>query len=123
HHRHSAYLLGHVDAAGFSQSQQRRLADLLLGQRGELSKLAERRQDRRLMQQVLCLRLAVILHHARTDDLPTRAARLDPGRERATLLLQRRWAEQQPRTLHLLEQEAQLWSRQGDRELTIQLLG
>jgi exopolyphosphatase/guanosine-5'-triphosphate,3'-diphosphate pyrophosphatase len=123
HHRHSAYLLGHVDAAGFSQSQQRRLADLLLGQRGELSKLAERRQDRRLMQQVLCLRLAVILHHARTDDLPTHAARLEPGRGRATLLLQRRWADQHPRTLHLLEQEALLWSRQGDRELTIQLLG
>ena len=122
HHRHSAYLLGHVDAAGFSQSQQRRLADLVLGQRGELSKLAERRQDRGLMQQVLCLRLAVILHHARTD-LPARVARLEPGRGRATLLLQRRWAEQHPRTLHLLEQEAALWSRQGDRELAIQLLG
>jgi len=122
HHRHSAYLLGHVDAAGFSQSQQRRLADLVLGQRGELSKLAERRQDKRLMQQVLCLRLAVILHHARTD-LPARVARLEPGRARATLLLQRRWAEQHPRTLHLLEQEATLWSRQGDRELAIQLLG
>lgn len=122
HHRHSAYLLGHVDAAGFSQSQQRRLSDLALGQRGELSKLAERRQDRRLMQQVLCLRLAVILHHARTD-LPARVARLEPGRGRATLLLQRSWAEQHPRTRHLLEQEAALWSRQGDRELAIQLLG
>ncbi|HIV71438.1 MAG TPA: Ppx/GppA family phosphatase [Candidatus Aquabacterium excrementipullorum] len=122
HHRHSAYLLGHVDAAGFSQSQQRRLADLALGQRGELSKLADRRQDRRLMQQVLCLRLAVILHHARID-LPARVARLEPGRGRATLLLQRRWAEQHPRTQHLLEQEAATWSRQGDRELVIQLLG
>lgn len=122
HHRHSAYLLGHVDAAGFSQSQLRRLADLALAQRGELSKLAERRQDRRLMMQVLCLRLAVILHHARID-LPARVARLEPGRGRATLLLQRRWAEQRPRTLHLLEQEAAIWSRQGDRDLVIQLLG
>ena len=39
HHRHSAYLLAHVDAAGFSQSQQRRLADLVLAQRGSLRKI------------------------------------------------------------------------------------
>jgi exopolyphosphatase/guanosine-5'-triphosphate,3'-diphosphate pyrophosphatase len=39
HHRHSAYLLAHVDAAGFSQSQLRRIADLVLGQRGGLRKL------------------------------------------------------------------------------------
>src|SRR5205085_4359633 len=29
HHRHSAYVLAHVDAAGFSQSQLRRLGDLV----------------------------------------------------------------------------------------------
>ena len=39
HHRHSAYLLGHVDAPGFSQSQQRRIAELVLGQRGGLRKV------------------------------------------------------------------------------------
>jgi exopolyphosphatase / guanosine-5'-triphosphate,3'-diphosphate pyrophosphatase len=39
HHRHSAYLLAHVDAPGFSQSQQRRMADLVLGQRGGLRKI------------------------------------------------------------------------------------
>ena len=39
HHRHSAYLLAHVDAPGFSQSQQRHLAALVLGQRGGLRKV------------------------------------------------------------------------------------
>jgi exopolyphosphatase/pppGpp-phosphohydrolase len=39
HHRHSAYLLAHVDAPGFSQSQQRRVAELVLGHRGSLRKL------------------------------------------------------------------------------------
>ena len=75
HHRHSAYLLGHVDAPGFSQSQLRRLAVLVLGQRGELTKLAEHLHDEVLMTQVLCLRLAVILHHARID-LPPKLAEL-----------------------------------------------
>ena len=39
HHRHSAYLLGHVDAPGFSQSQLRRIGELVLGQRGGLRKM------------------------------------------------------------------------------------
>lgn len=120
HHRHSAYLIGHVDAAGFSQSQLQRLAALVLGQRGELGKLAERRQDRTVMNQVLCLRLAIILHHARID-LPPKVASLRSGRGRAELLLDRRWAEQHPRTLHLLRAEAEMWRRQGDRQLDIRM--
>ena len=42
HHRHSAYLVANVDAAGFSQSQQRRIGELVLGQRGGLRKLEAR---------------------------------------------------------------------------------
>lgn len=122
HHRHSAYLIAHVDAAGFSQSQLKRLAALVLGQRGELGKLAERRQDRTMMNQVLCLRLAIILHHARID-LPEAVAQLQLGRGRCDLLLQPLWAEQNPRTLHLLHAEAEAWRRQGDRQLTISLQG
>ena len=120
HHRHSAYLLGHVDAAGFSQSQLRRLAVLVLGQRGELSKLAEHRHDRRVMTQVMCLRLATILHHARVD-LPANLAQLKPGRRRIELSLPRRWAEQHPRTGYLLQEEVDRWARQGDRSLVISL--
>jgi exopolyphosphatase / guanosine-5'-triphosphate,3'-diphosphate pyrophosphatase len=118
HHRHSAYLLGHVDAAGFSQSQQRRLADLVLGQRGELTKLAHRLHDRTLMTQVLCLRLAAILHHPRTD-LPARLGALQPCRGGVELSLPKRWANQHPRTCHLLAQEALLWAAQGDRQLRL----
>ena len=47
HHRHSAYVLAHVDAPGFSQSQLRRIADLVLGQRGGLRKLEARLQEMR----------------------------------------------------------------------------
>ncbi|HJV63346.1 MAG TPA: exopolyphosphatase, partial [Albitalea sp.] len=60
HHRHSAYVLGHVDAAGFSQSQQRRLADLVLAQRGGLRKVEASLAEDDFAWQVLCLRLAII---------------------------------------------------------------
>lgn len=121
HHRHSAYLLGHVDAAGFSQSQLRRLSDLVLGQRGELSKVAAHLSNKVVMNQVLCLRLATILHHARMD-LPPRLARLQAGRGRTELHLQGAWARQNPRTLHLLAEETEKWARQGDRTLTVRLI-
>jgi exopolyphosphatase/guanosine-5'-triphosphate,3'-diphosphate pyrophosphatase len=118
HHRHSAYLLGHVDASGFSQSQLRRLATLVLGQRGELIKLAEYKHDQVLMSQVLCLRLAIILHHARID-LPPHVASLERMRGKARLVLDRKWANLHPRTLHLLEEETRRWAAQGDRQLLI----
>ena len=75
HHRHSAYLMGHVDAPGFSQSQQRRIADLVLGQRGGLRKLESQLSNERFGWQVLALRLAVIKCHARSP-VDTQALRL-----------------------------------------------
>jgi exopolyphosphatase/guanosine-5'-triphosphate,3'-diphosphate pyrophosphatase len=121
HHRHSAYLLGHVDASSFSQSQLRRLATQVLGQRGELIKLVEHFQDTVLMSQVLCLRLATILHHARVD-LPPRMVCLQRGRGRIKLLLNRRWASQHPRTLHLLDEEVRRWGAQGLLRLELSLV-
>jgi len=118
HHRHSAYLLGHVDAPGFSQSQLRHLAGLVLGQRGELTKLAASLHDTGLMSQVLCLRLATILHHARTP-LAANVADLRSSKGRAVLVLDKAWAEQSPRTMHLLDEEARRWATQGDRALLI----
>ncbi len=121
HHRHSAYLLGHVDASGFSQSQLRRLSALVLGQRGDLMKLAEHLHDPVLMSQVMCLRLAAILHHARIE-LPPKVVSLGPMRQRkrlgqtvrhAQLQLSSGWAQEHPRTLHLLQEEVRRWASQG----------
>lgn len=120
HHRHSSYLLGHVDAAGFSQSQLRRMATLALGQRGDLIKLAEHLHDKTLMAQVLCLRIAVILHHARVN-LPPHIARIQKGRVKHRLYLQRKWAEQQPRTMHLLQEEQRRWNAQGSNGVDVVL--
>lgn len=118
HHRHSAYLVAHVDAAGFSQSQQRRVADLVLGQRGGLRKIDEALTRHEVAWQLMCLRLAVIKCHARAavDD---GAIDLERRGSCARLRWRPDWAESQPRTLHLLREEAEAWSRSGP--LTLEL--
>ena len=111
HHRHSAYLLGHVDAPGFSQSQQRRMAELVLGQRGGLRKLETPLASERFAWQVLALRLAVIKCHARGLVDP-KALRLRRAGKTARLSYRSAWADSHLRTLHLLREEAEAWSRQ-----------
>jgi exopolyphosphatase / guanosine-5'-triphosphate,3'-diphosphate pyrophosphatase len=117
-HRHSAYLLGHADAPGFSQNQLRRLADMVLGQRGGLRKLdaaLTNRDDPFFAWQVLALRLAAIKCHARGGVNPTAIAlRRDPHSARsAELVLTDAWKQQHARTLYLLEEEAAQWAKQG----------
>lgn len=114
HHRHSAYLLSYVDAAGFSQSQQRRLGELVLGQRGGLRKLELQLGQRLFAWQVLCLRLAVIKCHAR-GAVDARALGLSHGPRpgAAQLRYTSAWADTHPRTLFLLQEEAATWARQG----------
>jgi exopolyphosphatase/guanosine-5'-triphosphate,3'-diphosphate pyrophosphatase len=118
HHRHSAYLLGHVDAAGFSQSQQRRLADLVLAQRGGLRKVEALLSQDALAWQALCLRLAIIKCHARSD-VDTTALQLQRHGTQAELSLPPGWAEANPRTMYLLNEEVGAWERSGVLRLLV----
>ncbi|WKB52387.1 Ppx/GppA phosphatase family protein [Eleftheria terrae] len=118
HHRHSAYLLAHVDAPGFSQSEQRRLASLVLGQRGGLRKLDEALQDEGFAWQALCLRLALLLCHARR--LPTLSAlTLERAGRTAYLAWAPDWDSTHPRTAFLLRQEQDAWERSGALKLVL----
>jgi exopolyphosphatase/guanosine-5'-triphosphate,3'-diphosphate pyrophosphatase len=109
HHRHSTYVLDHVDAPGFSQSQLRRIARLVLGQRGGLRKMEGALQNAEFAIHLLCLRLAVIACHAREEVAPGAIAlRLHDGA--AVVRLQVEWAEANPRALHLLRAEIDAWS-------------
>ena len=112
HHRHSAYVLSHVDAPGFSQSQLRRIGDLVLGQRGGLRKLEPRLQEPNFALYLLCLRLAVIVCHARGDVDEGEIALAGSGAE-TTIVLARGWAESHPRAMHLLREEVDAWVRAG----------
>ena len=118
HHRHSAYLLGHADAAGFSQSQQRHLAAMVLGQRGGLRKLEAELTQRAFALQVLALRLAVIKCHAR-GKVDSGALKLESAPRGLRLHFTPAWAASHPRTVYLLRQEADAWARSGVLELAL----
>jgi exopolyphosphatase/guanosine-5'-triphosphate,3'-diphosphate pyrophosphatase len=118
HHRHSAYVLAHVDAAGFSQSQLRRVGELVLGQRGGLRKVEEHLAEEAFAWQLLCLRLAVILCHAR-DDAETGPVALRRDAVQALLVAPAGWFEANPRTLYLLRDEAAGWARTGPLRLEL----
>jgi exopolyphosphatase/guanosine-5'-triphosphate,3'-diphosphate pyrophosphatase len=120
HHRHSAYLLAHVDAPAFSQTQQRALANIVLGQRGGLRKIEPALAERRFALQVLALRLAAIKCHARgavRDDALALELELDGAQAR--LRFTEAWAEARPRTHYLLQEEAQTWERSGVLRLVL----
>ena len=112
HHRHSAYLLSHVDAAGFSQSQLRRIANLALGQRGGLRKVETALAEEAFGWQVLCLRLGVIECHARGPIGP-QALTLRRQQGQALIEVDADWSQAHPRTLFLLQEEVQTWERAG----------
>ena len=118
HHRHSAYLMGHVDAPGFSQSQQRRIAELVLGQRGGLRKIEPQLCSERFAWQVLALRLALIKCHAR-GAVDIKALRLKREGRAARLAYRSTWADSHPRTVHLLREESDCWSRQDSPRLVL----
>ena len=122
HHRHSAYVLAHVDAAGFSQSQLRRVGELVLGQRGGLRKLEHRLVEEDYSWQVLCLRLAVILCHAR-GDIDSDAVGLRRKDSLAVLRFPIDWFDTRPRTLHLLREESNAWAKSGPLQLSLEQVG
>ena len=119
YHRHSAYLLSHLDAPGFSQSQQRRLAQLALAQRGGLRKVEAQLGDAAYAWRVLCLRLAVIRCHAR--EAPVGPELLVARRNGRIAVLGWRPARlvPDPRTMHLLREETLAWERSGALQLDL----
>jgi exopolyphosphatase/guanosine-5'-triphosphate,3'-diphosphate pyrophosphatase len=112
HHRHGAYIVSHMDAPGFSQTEQRRVGELVLGQRGGLRKLEASLRVEGFAMQVLCLRLAVIECHAR-GDVDMHALRLELRDGIVSLAWDDGWGVAHPRTLHLLRQETDAWARTG----------
>jgi exopolyphosphatase/guanosine-5'-triphosphate,3'-diphosphate pyrophosphatase len=122
YHKHGAYILDHADAAGFSVHEIHRQSLLVLGHRGKLRKLQADFEDRLFIQQLLCLRIAVILCHARRDpDLEGLQLQADaePGK-RFALTCRPGWAQAFPQSAHLLREEMQAWQK---TPWTLELVG
>ena len=113
YHKHSAYLIQHSDLAGFSTSDQERIATLVLGQRGNLKKVGDVLIDPERAAKILALRLAVVFAHARRPiELPRWSLKIGSAVE---LELDAAWLAEHPLTQYLLEEEAAHWERVGWR--------
>jgi exopolyphosphatase / guanosine-5'-triphosphate,3'-diphosphate pyrophosphatase len=111
YHKHSAYLVQHADLAGFSTSDQEQVAQLVLGQRGNLRKVHAVLEDRDRAAMLLALRLAVILNHARrVIELPRLTMKFGRSIEFG---LDADWLARHPLTQYLLDEETAHWQRVG----------
>jgi exopolyphosphatase / guanosine-5'-triphosphate,3'-diphosphate pyrophosphatase len=99
-----------VDAPGFSFPELHRMSQLVLGQRGKLKKLETSLQDELFAKQLLSLRLAVILCHARRA--PEHAAlRLGYKTGAFRLVTPEGWSRRFPQSAWLLGEEVAAWQK------------
>ncbi len=113
YHKHGAYIIDNADAPGFSQAELHRLSQLVLGHRGKLRKLDPEIFDRGFAWQLLSLRLAVILCHARRDPDLQGLTLTESKAPQAVFQVRLRdgWAESWPQSAHLLREEVIAWQR------------
>ena len=110
YHKHGAYILDNADAPGFALPELHRLGLLVLGHRGKLRKLDADFDDELFVHQLLCLRLAVILCHARRDP-ELKGLQLRAGDHTVTVSVRADWAMAFPQSAHLLREEVVAWQK------------
>jgi exopolyphosphatase/guanosine-5'-triphosphate,3'-diphosphate pyrophosphatase len=113
YHKHGAYILENCDAMGFSLSELHRLSQLVLGHRGKLRKIEIDFEDEEFIQQLLALRLAVILCHARRDpDLSGLQLACAAAKDKTFVIsCDPRWTQSYPQSAHLLREEVLAWQK------------
>jgi exopolyphosphatase/guanosine-5'-triphosphate,3'-diphosphate pyrophosphatase len=119
-HKHGAYLIENSDLSGFSRQEQRLLAALVRGHRRKFPSAAFEAlaSDQVVAAKQLCilLRLAVLLHRARSATLKP-SCLLEALDNRLNLEFPAGWLENHPLTQAELEQEAENL-RQAEFELS-----
>lgn len=112
-HKHGAYILDNTDTPGFAMHELHRLSLLVLGHKGKLRKLEIDFEDVFFMYQLMSLRLAVILCHARRDP-ETEGMKFSLSSQVPRcfeLQLEPMWAVRFPQSSHLLQQEVVSWQK------------
>ena len=114
YHKHGAYILSYADMPGFSKMDQASLALLVLCHRGKLNKVDGLSREDVAWRQILALRLAAILHRARTEGAgPELQARETVNG--FTLQLPGAWLDENPLTAAALQDESDIWDEAGFR--------
>jgi exopolyphosphatase/guanosine-5'-triphosphate,3'-diphosphate pyrophosphatase len=113
YHKHSAYILAFADMPGFSRMESGYLSNLVLAQRGKLSKMREAfDDDPRLATLAFCLRVAVIFYRSRRSfTLPKLSAEARPNGYR--LRIARDWLDDHTLVSHALDEEREQWEAAG----------
>ena len=113
YHQHGAYILDNADAMGLTQTELHRLSLLVLGHRGKLRKLEVDFDDVPFISQLMALRLAVILCHARREP-DTQGLQLTADGSNlhgACVTARPGWSEAYPQSAHLLREEVLAWQK------------
>jgi exopolyphosphatase/guanosine-5'-triphosphate,3'-diphosphate pyrophosphatase len=113
YHKHGAYILDNVDVTGFAQPELHRLSLLVLGHHGKLRKLEVDFDDEDFAFQLICLRISVILCHARRDPDADDLSISLPRKQNRTFVLSvtDQWCERFPQSAHLLREETVAWQK------------
>jgi exopolyphosphatase/guanosine-5'-triphosphate,3'-diphosphate pyrophosphatase len=112
YHKHGAYILDNTDLPGFTLNELHRLSQLVLGHRGKLRKLESEMEDSTFVQQLMALRLAVILCHARRDpELSGLEITCDALHRTVRLTVSNEWSDLWPQSAHLLLEEKSAWQK------------
>ena len=111
-HKHGAYIIDEADMPGFSRQDQSRLSHLVLGQRGNLLKLADVQPGDTFWHLLICLRLAALLHRSRSDFLLP-DMRLSHQDHAYRLEVPRHWLSENRLSAAALEDESLAWRQAG----------
>ena len=105
--------MANTDLAGFSRFAQSYLADLISAQIGGLRKHSDTlEKNADFPAHILCLRLAVLLAHARVDiELPQAVLKFKNRKIQWTI--ERAWRDTHPLTDYLIEEEWRAWEKVG----------
>jgi exopolyphosphatase/guanosine-5'-triphosphate,3'-diphosphate pyrophosphatase len=112
YHKHGAYILQNADAMGFSLDELQRLSLLVLGHRGKLRKIEADLVLDGLRAQLMALRIAVILCHARRDPRPN-CVQVSQSKGVVKVSCDPGWAAEFPQSAYLLREEALAWQKTG----------
>src|SRR5690606_41356657 len=98
YHKHSAYIVQHVDLAGCSRAEQTQLAALVLAHRKRFPLKSFPLDNSDLVRLAILLRLAVIFHRGRIKHNPSTTFLTAKGQQ-LRLSLPRSWLHQHPLSL------------------------
>lgn len=119
YHRHSAYVLEHCNAPGFTPAELDHLGQLVLGHRGKLKKVEAFMHLPANALQLLCLRLAIVLCNSRrAPDME--GLQLQHSGQQLLLQTPQGWALRYPLSTQLLQEEAEAVSK-TDWQLLLKL--